>query len=217
MKEITLKEAKNIKLFNRVEKKYVLTPSQLYDFYKYLSSDSFYIVKNNNNFLFDYHSIYYDTINLDMYNDHKNDKVNRQKLRIREYQNGNKYLEIKSKLNGITKKIRRKINSEDISILQDWLKENLNYNLSLNKELDIKYKRITFISEDKKERITIDSEIKFYNYENNISESIKDIIVEVKHEKGYPSLIEMYFIRNNIKYIKFSKYYTGMSLTKKEE
>ena len=217
MKEISLKEAKKIKLFNRVEKKYILTPSQLYDFYKYLSSDSFYIVKDNEQFLFDYHSTYYDTDDLDMYNDHKKDIHNRQKLRIRKYPNGNRYLEIKTKSDGITKKIRKKINSEDISILSNWISKNIHYNLSLNKKLDIDYKRITFISEDKKERITIDTEIKFYNYTTDSYGFIDDIIIEVKHEEDYPSLVEMYFIRNEIQYKKFSKYYTGMNLTKKKE
>ena len=217
MKEISLKEAKKIKLFNRVEKKYILTPSQLYDFYKYLSSDSFYIVKENEDFVFNYHSTYYDTDNLDMYNDHKSGKNNRQKIRIRKYPNGNTYLEIKSKVDGISKKIRRKINSEDIYTLNDWIKKNLNYSLNLNKKLDIDYKRITFISEDKSERITIDTEIKFYNYLTNSYGFINDIVVEVKHEENYPSSVEMYFIRNNIEYKKFSKYYTGISLTKKKE
>ena len=217
MKEISLKEAKKIKLFNRVEKKYILTPSQLYDFYKYLSSDSFYIVKENEDFIFNYHSTYYDTDNLDMYNDHSISKNNRQKLRIRKYPNGNTYLEIKNKVDGISKKIRRKINSEDIYTLNDWIKKNLNYNLTLNKILDIDYKRITFISEDKSERITIDTEIKFYNYLTNSYGFINDIVIEVKHEENYPSLVEMYFIRNNIEYKKFSKYYTGVSLTKKKE
>lgn len=215
MNEISLKEAKKIKLFNRVEKKYVLTPSQLYDFYKYIESD-WYIVKEENNFLFDYHSIYYDTIDLDMYQEHRNNINNRQKLRIREYSNGKKYLEIKTKTDGITNKIRKKITNEDISILQDWIKENLHYNLSLEKELDIKYKRTTFISKDKKERITIDTEIKFYNYKTGLSKSIDDIIVEIKHEQDYPSLIELYFNTHNIQKQKFSKYYNGINYTLKE-
>ena len=41
-----------------------------------------------------------------MFNDHENKKKNRQKLRIREYSNGDKYLEIKTKpAENFTKKI----------------------------------------------------------------------------------------------------------------
>ena len=88
---ITLEEAKKIKLFNRVEKKYKCTLNQLYSLIEHIA-EKYYVVENNNEILLNYHSLYFDTPNMIMFFDHENSIPHRQKIRIREYSTNEKYL-----------------------------------------------------------------------------------------------------------------------------
>ena len=168
---ISLTEAKNIKLFNRVERKYKCTKSQLYCILGDLK-DNYYLVTDidEDDFLLKYHSIYFDTPEMTMFNAHENCDEHRQKIRIREYSNGEKFLEIKDKdKNGITRKSRIEVNSYLLDGEKQWIDKNLMYDTSiLNKVLDINYKRITLINIDKTERITIDMDISFYNFNTSL-------------------------------------------------
>ena len=187
MKEISLEIAKKIKLFNRIETKYKCNFYQFCCLSKYLY-DNYNVVSNNDCVLFDYMTIYFDTPDLLMYNDHKNNIKTRQKIRIREYSNGNKYLEIKQKNESKTSKIRIPINSNNIDSNFNWIKNNTIYNINkLTHILNVKYIRITFISNDHNERITIDFNIEFFNLINNVNKKINDIIIEVKQNENYES------------------------------
>lgn len=218
---ISIEESKKIKLFNRVEKKYKCTKKQLYYLIGILK-DKYYLVSDDldgdEDFTFKYHSVYFDTSNMSMFFDHENNISHRQKIRIREYDTGEKFLEIKDKdIDGITRKSRIPVESYEIDNEKNWIDKNLIYDTSkLIKTLDITYNRITFISYDKSERITIDFDIVFHNYNTDITESIDDVIIEVKQSIEHLSEAEGVFEELDIQRVKFSKYHIGIKQTKKE-
>ena len=102
----------NVKLMNRTDTKFAFSVnylpeilSRMRNFYKVLEID--------NERVHSYRSLYYDTDDRKFYLDHHNQRVNRNKVRFREYV-GSKltYLEIKHKNNkGKTIKKRTKVNN----------------------------------------------------------------------------------------------------------
>lgn len=214
MNIITLEEAKQIKLFNRTETKYKCDFESACKFMQYLY-ENYFVVCENNISLFTYMSVYFDTPELKLYNEHKNRVPSRQKIRIREYSNGDKYLEIKTKSeDGKTSKQRIPIKQMNIYDNFVWVKENLKYNIQkLNHVLNVKYLRLTFISQDYHERITIDFNIEFFNLLNNTNKKIGDVIIEIKQDNNCKSNIKEVIKTFNIEETHFSKYYNGLTLT----
>ena len=213
MKEISLNDVKKIKLFNRTETKYKCDFYQFCCVSKYFY-DNYNVVSDNGTTLFDYMTAYFDTPDLLMFNDHKNSIKTRQKIRIREYSNGNKYLEIKQKTDGKTYKTRIPVKSFNIDSNFDWIKDHTLYNINkLTHILNVKYLRITFISNDYNERITIDFNIEFFNLTNNVNKKINDVIIEVKQNENYESNIKDILELYNIKECHFSKYFNGLNYT----
>lgn len=212
---ILLEEAKKIKLFNRIETKYEseLNSKNLENLLKYLY-DNYYVVANNNITIFEYINIYFDSDDLIMYNEHKKNSSNRQKVRIREYSNGNKYLEIKHKIDHKTIKKRIPIDNVDIDNNFDWIKDNLQYDISkLSHILTTKYDRITFISKDFHERITVDFNIEFFNLKTKITKLINKVIIEVKQDDKSSNDIHDIIKSFNIEKCHFSKYFNGLNYT----
>lgn len=215
MKTIELEESNNIKIFKRFETKYLIDNYNIKDIIDLLSNE-YLMVVNGTQKVFGYHSLYFDTSNLMMWNDHELDKEFRQKIRIREYDNGLKFLEIKEKNNGQTIKTRIPVESYNLNDEINWISNNLKYDTKdLVKSLDVRYHRMAFIKKDKSERITIDFDIQYHNYLTNNDYNINKImILEIK--KPY---IENNKIENvlNDKFIykqKFSKYHEGIKNTK---
>ena len=214
MKTISIEEAKDIKLMKRIDVKYVVNNTQLSQVADYIF-DNFYIVKNDTDEVFlKYHSLYFDTDDMQMHRDHVEKKAHRQKIRVREYQSHDKFLEIKDKNNHVTTKIRVPVTSYDLDGERQWISDNLMYDTkTLKKKLDVEFYRMTFISLNKQIRMTIDSYIHFYNYDTQLVASINDIIIEIK--KTTEDKIELENMLNNIGVIEsgFSKYNIGIKLT----
>ena len=216
MQKLSLEQAKNIKLFNRVETKYKCTKEEFNSLSAYLY-DNYYVVSDNDKELFSYMSMYVDSPDLHMFNEHDKDIQCRQKMRIREYSNGEKYLEIKTKNEeGQTIKKRIFIGNTDIFSKIDWVKENLKYNLiDIIPVLGVKYNRITFVNKDYHERITVDFDIEFSNLINFANKKIEDVIIEVKQDSNYSNdAVKNIFKEHGIHECRFSKYYNGLKLTK---
>ena len=212
---ITLEEAKKIKLMNRIDKKYVLDFNQFCLLSKYIIDNYYIVVNEDGEFMLDYDSLYLDTIYDSMFHDHENKVPNRQKIRIREYSNGDKYIEIKTKnTESNTKKIRIPFNT-CIDNDREWIENNLTYDYySLGYKLEVKFKRITLVNKEKNSRITIDFGINFKNYETKKEASIKDIIIEVKKETEDLTDFEKKLNDIGIQSQPFSKFYKGILMTK---
>ena len=183
---ISLDEMDDVKLMSRTDTKFAfkankmpLLLQKLLPFYRVLAIDG--------ELIHDYKSLYYDTDNRKFYLDHHNGRVNRNKIRFREYV-GSKltFLEIKRKNNkGKTIKKRMKVNaiSNELSEKQQsYIEKTIGRPMEVNAKQWINFSRITFVHKTQKERLTIDVNLTFEN--SNEKGDMKHIVIaEVKQER----------------------------------
>ena len=96
---ITLKEMDGVKLMSRMDTKFVFKIEKLPSLLEKMTA--FYrVLEINGKFIHDYKSLYFDTNARKFYIDHHNSRVNRNKIRFREYvDSGLTFLEVKLKNN----------------------------------------------------------------------------------------------------------------------
>ena len=216
-KPITLEEIDTINLMDRIDTKFIVPISVLYELLEVVSD--YYVLEINGfrNSLYD--TTYFDTINYDMFMDHAYNIENRQKIRVRKYLcNDLKFLEIKTKVDeGRTLKKRIKVKHKGLKRKknQEFIKEHSKYDLSvLQKSLRTKFERFTLVNPEKTERITIDTSLHFINKKMNKEVYVEDVaILELKRNKKQDSRIKAFLDEHDIKSIGFSKYCFGMCLT----
>ncbi len=215
---ISLNQMNAVNLLNRYDSKYQLPVSQLCHVLNAIKDD-YYVLMINDCAYQSYQTNYYDTGNDSFYLNHHNGKLNRLKIRKREYVNsGSVFLEIKQKNNkGKTNKTRIQVKnrSTKLSIEElDFLEQHncLNSNLStinLMVTNSNSFKRITLVNKDFKERCTIDLKLTFSNKNKQIN--ISDIaIIELK--QGHLNMKTPLFNalkERRIKQDGFSKYCVG--------
>jgi len=183
---ISLDEMDDVKLMSRNDTKFAfkankmpLLLKKLLPFYRVLSIDD--------KLIHDYKSLYFDTNNRKFYLDHHNGRVNRNKIRFREYV-GSKltFLEIKLKNNkGKTIKRRMKVESINTNLSkkqQKYIEKIIGEPMEVNAKQWINFSRITFVHKIQKERLTMDVNLTFEN--NNDKGDMKHIVIaEVKQER----------------------------------
>jgi len=183
---ISLSEMDGVKLMNRTDTKFAFEVAKLplliqkmIPFYRILAIDG--------KLIHDYKSLYFDTDNRKFYLDHHNRRVNRNKIRFREYVgSGLIFLEIKRKNNkGRTIKKRIKVDaiSDQLTLKQQqYINKIVGKDLNVEAKQWINFSRITFVHKTQKERLTIDINLTF---ENDKQEGdLKQItIAEVKQER----------------------------------
>jgi hypothetical protein len=183
---ISLDEMDDVKLMSRTDTKFAfkankmpLLLQELLPFYRVLAIDG--------ELIHDYKSLYYDTDNRKFYLDHHNGRVNRNKIRFREYV-GSKltFLEIKLKNNkGKTIKKRMKVDAirkELSEKQQNYIEKIIGKPITVNAKQWINFSRITFVHKTQKERLTMDVNLTFENeYEKGDMKHI--VIAEVKQER----------------------------------
>ena len=183
---ISLDEMDDVKLMSRTDTKFAFNANKmplllqkLLPFYRVLAIDG--------ELIHDYKSLYYDTDNRKFYLDHHNGRVNRNKIRFREYV-GSKltFLEIKRKNNkGKTIKKRMKVNaiSNELSEKQqNYIEKTIGRPMEVNAKQWINFSRITFVHKTQKERLTMDVNLTFEN-ENEKGDMKHIVIAEVKQER----------------------------------
>lgn len=213
MNTISLEDAKSVKLMTRFDAKYVISYAQYYDFINYVQDD-FKVVQENNTTLFKYYTVYFDTNGLDILKAHQNKTPHRQKIRIREYSTGEKFLEIKDKDNHLTKKIRVPVNSYELNGEKQWISENLIYDTkNLKKTLSTEFNRMTLVSNDKTTRITIDFNLEVHNFISGKDWKSERVIIEIKKPTEQPAKAELALEMIGAVKQGFSKYNVGMTLT----
>ena len=185
-KPITLNEMDRVKLMSRMDTKFVFKIEKLPSLLEKMTP--FYrVLEINGKFIHDYKSLYFDTNARKFYIDHHNSRVNRNKIRFREYvESGLTFLEVKIKNNkGRTIKKRMKVDaiSKELSKEQKVYTEKI-----IGKSVDvtakqwINFSRTTFVHKTQKERLTIDINLTFENEKE--SGDLKDIVIaEVKQER----------------------------------
>ncbi|MDB4126688.1 polyphosphate polymerase domain-containing protein [Flavobacteriales bacterium] len=183
---ISLDEMDDVKLMSRTDTKFAfkankmpLLLQKLLPFYRVLAIDG--------KLIHDYKSLYYDTDDRKFYLDHHNGRVNRNKIRFREYV-GSKltFLEIKLKNNkGKTIKKRMKvdaISSELSDKQQNYIEKIIGEPMAISAKQRINFSRITFVHKTQKERLTMDVNLTFEN-DNDNGDMKHIVIAEVKQER----------------------------------
>ncbi len=107
-----------------------------------------------------YHTGYFDTDEFSLYQDHHRGKGNRSKIRVRTYEDGASYLEVKQKSNtGLTLKRRLPIDRRgfQLSDYSSFIEASMGPSgMDYSEKLEVTYQRITFFSKQKIEKITLD-------------------------------------------------------------
>lgn len=222
MPAISLEEMKSVRLMSRTDTKYMAAERMLMPILE-KAAESGYSVQYTTTPLGGYNSVYYDTDALEMYIRHHNRILTRQKIRVRTYlDSGVSFFEIKNKTNkGRTKKVRIQVeNSDNPAIFEngkvsDFLKENSKYIPEmLSPSLQTKFRRITLVNPQKTERITIDLNLEFTNFRNGAVKELEGlIIIELKKDGRYVSMMGKILQNLRIRPFKISKYCIGTVLT----
>jgi len=176
----------DVKLMSRTDTKFAFNANkmsellvQLMPFYRILEIDG--------ELIHDYKSLYYDTDDRKFYIDHHNGRVNRNKIRFREYVgSGLTFLEIKRKNNkGKTIKKRMKVDkiSNQLSEKQQgYVEKIIGKSMNVSSKQWINFSRITFVHKTQKERLTMDVNLTFGNA-NDKGDMKHIVIAEVKQER----------------------------------
>lgn len=212
---ITLAEMDGVKLMNRTDAKFViplhLLPSVLDDLLPH-----YRLLEVKDHRLSPYQTLYFDTPALQLYHEHQTGRLNRYKIRQRNYVHSNLvFTEVKFKNNkGRTLKSRIRQQQLPSADLADevtfFLSQQTPFNpLALQPVLWVDYSRLTLVSRTTKERLTLDLNLTFRNSTEQKSFS-QVVIAEVKQEKlrhsFFLDLMKKYQLREG----SISKYCLGM-------
>jgi len=225
---ITLAEMEAVKLMNRVDTKYVATTAMLEQILT-LAKDEYYAQEIGGERIAEYDTLYFDTPALDMYTEHHNRHLVRQKVRIRryvgspsaEYGGDLTFLEIKNKNNkGRTKKKRIEVEDQQVlerpmSDVTAFMEKRCRYEwILLLPQLRTAFRRITLVNKQKTERLTIDTQLCWTNIQTGIQKQYEPlVIIELKRDGNSPSPMLGIMQQLRIHPMKISKYCVGTALT----
>jgi len=209
----SLKEMDNVKLLNRVDTKFVCTVLKLNEILKDLS-ELYKVLEINNRRIMSYRTKYYDTLDFKMYHEHQNGKLNRFKVREREYVNSSlSFLEIKFKNNKSRTLKSRVVKPKNTNCFSNKEIDFLDYKSPFeSQELEAKlhntFQRITLSNGS--ERVTIDFNLKFES-ENGVKNTLNSlVIIEVKQDKYSINSDVIKVLKNHkVRACSFSKYCIG--------
>jgi len=216
---ISLEEVQRASLMRRKDRKYVFGFLDLPSILSRVVKE--YNVLDINGFrTHDYETRYYDTTNLEMYHMHHRGMANRHKIRFRKYGTSDlHFLEVKKKnAKGVTIKNRIKTQGMDASILdkeEEFLLSFSPYGRDgMELVLENSFNRITLVSHNKRERITLDYNLSFTSHLSSFQLDLPGIsIAEIKYENHLAGSPFNATLRNShITPRRFSKYAIGMAL-----
>lgn len=175
----------SVRLMNRTDTKFILNRWVLEDVISKLSGD-YRILEIEGLRQSRYETLYYDSDNFYHYLSHQNGKLNRYKVRKRNYVESKlSFLEVKFKTNK-DRTIKKRVALADISNgLNDqeriFVEDRTGSGMMLEAKLWNKFQRITFVNERLPERLTIDCNLSF-SKDNQIVDLHDLVIAEVKQE-----------------------------------
>jgi hypothetical protein len=215
----SLKEMDGVTLQNRTDTKFIFNINKLSEILESVINN-YKILEINSERILNYKTQYFDTKNYDLYLNHQNTKLNRYKIRQREYLISNiSFFEIKFKSNK-ERTIKKRIKTSGLEnhitpIFEEFIKKNSPYNgTEFTASIINSFSRITLVHNTDFERITIDVDLKFEK-ENNSIELPFLVIVEVKRE-GYAKSDFINILKENKIYSQgMSKYSVGTLLLNK--
>ncbi len=214
---VSLEEIDEVKLMNRIDRKYWFHISQLDELLE--NSVPFYdILEINRQRLMKYQTMYLDTVEDEMYLKHHNRKLNRYKVRRRKYYSTDGvFFEVKFKTNKkrtIKKRIESGFENPEVRNSENqFLIQNAPFEDSLLvPSLNNKFYRLTLIHKGRKDRCTIDIQPKFWNSNGEIQ--LDDLVIfELKRGQSLKASPMVDLLRHmKIRQRGLSKYCTGRAL-----
>lgn len=215
LEPISLEEMNDVKLLDRTDTKFTFHISRLSEILA-IASARYRVLTIDGNRFARYETRYYDTPDYEMFIKHHNGKLNRNKVRFRTYlDSGIHYFEVKFKTNkGRTIKSRVKREENDYSITEkahQLLEKKTPYEpKELTEAIRIFYNRITLVSKNLTERLTIDFDLHYRKGEREKGYPTL-IIAEVKQDKSSHSDFVRLMNDFRIKDISMSKYCLGIA------
>jgi len=217
---ISLDEINRVALMNRTDTKYVFRIDKLNDILK-KALKNYKVLEINDERIHLYNNQYYDTNDYEMYLNHHNGKLNRYKIRCRNYEVSDiAFLEIKFKSNKyrtIKKRIRNNFSTNLNTVSSNFIENNSPYKSNdLTPVLRNNFHRITLTHKIDKERITLDFNLSYISNLSGIKKT-HDLpnlaICEVKKE-GHINTSEFTAILRSekIRQSGMSKYCIGAAL-----
>lgn len=217
---IALSEMDSVSLMKRTDTKYVFGEELLIGLLKGIQKD-YRVLSVNGLRSSRYRTLYLDTAAFDFYLQHQNGKLNRNKVRFREYVDSNlHFLEVKLKNNkGQTVKKRIRVDDFEKKLTGDHF-EFVDQNTTINKELEAKlwnsFNRITLVNKALKERLTIDYNLHF-EFDDESVDLPKVVIAELKQERinrnsPFAKMAKQLQIRDS----RISKYCVGSAILNEE-
>ncbi len=212
---ITLAEMEDVKLMDRMDVKYLIPVNFLPDILAD-AKQHYKLLEIDNQRICPYQTLYYDTKDLRLYHQHQAGKQNRYKVRSRNYVGSNlQFFEVKFKNNhGRTIKKRIKTNG----IYEPYLHDETSTFLSKISPLEpenlqgimwVNYSRLTLVSKQSPERLTIDLELTFKDDSREVQYA-QIAIAEIKQEKVGASPILGILKKYQLKSGSISKYCFGI-------
>ena len=211
---ITLAEMDSVKLMDRTDTKYTFNIEYLPLFLESMK-DSYRVLDVNGCRINSYQSLYFDTSDFRLYNDHLTGKMNRYKIRFRSYVESNlHFFEIKYKNNKgrtIKNRIEHQYKENRIdTTAEQFLKEHTPIDPEcLEKKFNVGFSRITFVNRFTPERVTIDTNMSFTNGKE--SKQFENLVVaEVKQSKHFVSAFVRLMKDHHVREGALSKYCYGV-------
>lgn len=220
MPPIGLDEMSGIRLMNRTDTKFLANKALLVQVLA-LARDQYYVQEIEHQRIAHYRTTYWDTSDYAFFRMHQATHRPRMKVRVRTYEdsNGLTFLEVKKKDNhGKTKKKRVEVVSqEDVEdngggefVLKQTKHELNTYHPCLQNY----FSRITLVNRAKTERLTIDFDIQYTNFDTNRRAGSDNlVIIELKRDGRVYSPIKEILLSLRIKPYGYSKYVIGSYLT----
>ena len=221
MNPITLDEMSSIRLMNRLDTKYVASKAQLVELLK-LVQDKYYVQQIGETRICPYRTTYFDTDEHTMYMQHHNKRANRVKVRVRTYLSSGDltFLEVKRKNNHKrTKKKRIEVESLENFMnaegAETLVKKRTGMELkSMHPVVQNHFERITLVNYGKTERLTIDFNVKFHNFETGCkTDTDQLVIIELKRDGNVFSPVCSLLRDIHVHPSGFSKCCIGMAMT----
>lgn len=220
MSPITLEQMSDIRLMNRLDTKYVASKEQLVQLLG-LVQEKYYVQETLDNRIIPYLTTYYDTDDHAMYIMHHNKRARRMKVRVRTYvASGDTFLEVKNKNNHArTKKKRISVPSQEEFRQTDGAHELVQRKTGLNLDalnavVRNRFDRVTLVNKGKTERLTIDFNISFHNFETSRDHGTdKLVIIELKRDGNVFSPVCNLLRDIHVHPTGFSKCCIGMAIT----
>ncbi len=221
LQPISLDEMSGIKLMNRTDTKFVTNKAKLAQLLE-LTQGQYFAQQIEGSRIANYQTTYWDTPLHRFFLEHHNGRAPRQKIRIRTYLDSDMtFLEVKTKNNhGRTKKKRITVPSQERQDVVDAGGSEFTQKLTgatfdnILPTVQNQFQRITLVNYGKTERLTIDFNVAFHNYETeHDAQTGQLVIIELKRDGNVFSPVLDLLRQLRIKPSGFSKYCIGSVMT----